>query len=91
MGNSTAAAVANASVVHSRACLRMAVWEEWVWCARARGLARVPRRASRRVQPRVQAPRRALTALALLHPVMFASSGTSRVSLYAERLMLRSQ
>ncbi|CAB3232339.1 unnamed protein product [Arctia plantaginis] len=77
VGNSTAAAVANASVVYSRACLRMAVWEEWVWCARPRGLARIPRRAARRVQPRVQAPRRALTALALLHPVMFAHAGSS--------------
>lgn len=55
--------------VWSRACWRLAVWEEWVWCAGARGLARLARRG---VRAHTRAHAHALpapaSALALLHP-----------------------
>ncbi|CAH0717533.1 unnamed protein product, partial [Brenthis ino] len=64
--------------VSSRACVRMAVWEEWVWCATPRGLLPLPRRPP----PPAPAPapahaplrhRAPVSALAILHPALFHS------------------
>ncbi|KAI5636205.1 low-density lipoprotein receptor domain class A domain-containing protein [Phthorimaea operculella] len=55
--------------VPSRSCLRMAVWEEWIWCATRRGLARIPRRIMR--EPMTPRPQFALSALAVVHPALF--------------------
>ncbi|KAJ2938963.1 hypothetical protein O0L34_g17775 [Tuta absoluta] len=55
--------------VPSRSCLRMAVWEEWIWCATRRGLARIPRRMMR--EPMTPRPQFALSALAVVHPSLF--------------------
>ncbi|XP_046973357.1 prolow-density lipoprotein receptor-related protein 1 [Vanessa cardui] len=62
--------------VSSRTCLRMAVWEEAVWCATPRGLLALPRRAPANASahahahapPRHRAP---VSALAILHPALF--------------------
>ncbi|KPJ02990.1 Low-density lipoprotein receptor-related protein 8 [Papilio xuthus] len=57
----------------TRTCARMAVWEETLWCATARGLARLPRRARTAPAPPPQLPRarRPVTAVAVLHAVLF--------------------
>ena len=66
--------------VNSRACLRMAVWEEWVWCATARGLLPLPRRPRAPAAPAVPAPphapppprqRMPVSAVAILHPALY--------------------
>lgn len=66
--------------VNSRACLRMAVWEEWVWCATARGLLPLPRRPRAPAAPAVPAPphapppprqRMSVSAVAILHPALY--------------------
>ncbi|XP_045761801.1 platelet endothelial aggregation receptor 1-like [Maniola jurtina] len=55
--------------VASRACVRMAAWEEWVWCASARGVVAVARRPH---APAAPPPHRApASALAVLHPVLY--------------------
>lgn len=63
-----------------RACVRLRVWEEWVWCGAGRGLARVRRRPLPATPDLPRAPPSRplrlppLTALTLLHPIMFTSS-----------------
>ncbi|XP_050671309.1 prolow-density lipoprotein receptor-related protein 1-like [Leptidea sinapis] len=60
------------AVVWGRACARMRVWEEWVWCAGPRGVAAVPRRPAPRAHvtpaPRHRAP---VPALVVLHPALY--------------------
>ncbi|XP_049880284.1 low-density lipoprotein receptor-related protein 1 [Pectinophora gossypiella] len=60
-----------------RACVRMAAWEEWVWCGTRRGLVRVARRGGRggRGAAAAARPQLALTALAILHPTLFLQPG----------------
>ncbi|KAJ0171238.1 hypothetical protein K1T71_012788 [Dendrolimus kikuchii] len=72
----------SAVAVYSRACARAFAWEEWVWCATPRGLARIARRGARhahahvRLQPRAGA-RPPITALTLLHPSLFITPTAS--------------
>ncbi|XP_068625234.1 prolow-density lipoprotein receptor-related protein 1 [Battus philenor] len=59
----------------TRACARMAAWEEALWCGTARGLARLPRRPplAQRPAPPAHPPRarRSVSAVAVLHPALF--------------------
>ncbi|XP_045484331.1 low-density lipoprotein receptor-related protein 1B [Pieris rapae] len=61
----------NDAVVLERGCARLAIWEESVWCAGARGLAALPRRPApgSRLSPlyRHRAP---VSALTILHPLV---------------------
>ncbi|XP_039746200.1 low-density lipoprotein receptor-related protein 1 [Pararge aegeria] len=55
--------------VRGRACVRMAVWGDWVWCASARGLQAVAWRAAPApAPPPFRAP---ASAVAVLHPALF--------------------
>ncbi|XP_063542731.1 protein crumbs homolog 2-like [Cydia strobilella] len=52
--------------VPTESCARLAAWEDWLWCAARRGLARLPRRpAAPAVAPRALLP---VSALAVVHP-----------------------
>lgn len=60
--------VRSAAMAHTHACARMAVWEEWLWCATHRGAVRLARRLP--VPPPAPRARRPLTAIAVLHAVL---------------------
>ncbi|XP_063629182.1 LOW QUALITY PROTEIN: prolow-density lipoprotein receptor-related protein 1-like [Cydia splendana] len=59
--------------VPTESCGRLAAWEEWLWCAGRRGLARLPRRpAAPAVAPRAALP---VSALAVVHPQLCRAAG----------------
>lgn len=58
----------SAAVAPTHVCARMAVWEEWVWCATFRGAVRLARRL--RLPPPAPRAHRPLTAIAVLHTVL---------------------
>ncbi|XP_048001348.1 prolow-density lipoprotein receptor-related protein 1 [Leguminivora glycinivorella] len=58
--------------IPTESCARLAAWEDWLWCAARRGLARLPRRvAAPAVAPRALLP---VSALAVVHPQLCRST-----------------
>ncbi|XP_073962880.1 uncharacterized protein [Choristoneura fumiferana] len=55
--------------IPTSACARLAAWEDWVWCAGRRGLARLPRR--RPAPPAAPRALRPVSALAVVHVQLF--------------------
>ncbi|CAK1543699.1 unnamed protein product [Leptosia nina] len=66
------------AVVTGRGCARIAVWEDAVWCAGARGLAPLPRRPTPGARlALLYRHREPVSALAVLHPAVHASPAPS--------------
>lgn len=80
-----ASSVRSAVVAQTRVCARMAVWEEWVWCATRRGLTRLARRLP--LAPPAPRARRPLSALAVLHAVLTPDDPGGLLALLNTRML----